>query len=130
MRDCAILCGMETSLEYFFTSPKTISKCSRGPIAGYLEQYAQHLQEQGYARQTGRHHLAVLGAFNAWLDKRHLDATAVTAATAHHYLQWRWRRCRRRDYESAILARLLELIHPAMAKAPQNRNVAWPRRRW
>lgn len=110
---------METSLEYFFTSPKTISKCSRGPIAGYLEQYAHHLQEQGYARQTGRHHLAVLGAFNEWLDKRNLDATAVTAATALRYLQWRWRRGRRRDYESAIMARLLELIHPAIAKAPQ-----------
>jgi site-specific recombinase XerD len=120
---------METSLEHFFTSPKTISKCSRGPIAGYLEQYAHHLHEQGYARQTGRHHLAVLGAFNEWLDKRNLDAAAVTAATAQRYLQWRWRRpalallvgqvCRRRDYESAILARLLELIHPALAKAPQ-----------
>ena len=64
---------MDTSLAHFFTSPKTISKCSQGPIAGYLEQYAQRLQEQGYARQTGRHHLAVLGAFNAWLDKRHLS---------------------------------------------------------
>jgi len=117
---------METSLENYFTSPKTISKYSHGPIAGYLEQYAQHLHEQGYARQTGRHHLAVLGAFNEWLDKRNLDATAVTSATAHRYLQWRWRRCRRRDYESAILARLLELIHPAMAKAPQpaTRNAA------
>ena len=110
---------MDTSLAYFFTSPKTISKCRRGPIAGYLEQYAQHLKEQGYARQTGRHHLAVLGAFNEWLDKRKLDATAVTVATAHRYLQWRWRRCRRRDYEAAILERLLELVHPAMAKAPQ-----------
>ena len=110
---------METSLEYFFTSPKTISKCSRGPIAGYLEQYAHHLQEQGYARQTGRHHLAVLGAFNDWLDKRNLDATAVNSATAQRYLHWRWRRGRRRDYESAILARLLELMPPALAKAPQ-----------
>ena len=110
---------MDTSLAYFFTSPKTISKGRRGPLAGYLEQYAQHLKEQGYARQTGRHHLAVLGAFNEWLDKRKLDATAVTVATAHRYLQWRWRRCRRRDYEAAILERLLELVHPAMAKAPQ-----------
>jgi site-specific recombinase XerD len=109
---------MDTSLAYFFTSPKTISKCRRGPLAGYLEQYAQHLKEQGYARQTGRHHLAVLGAFNEWLDKRKLDATAATVATAHRYLQWRWRRCRRRDSEVAILERLLELVHPAIAKAP------------
>lgn len=107
---------MDTSLAYFLTSPKTISKYRRGPIAGYLEQYAQHLKEQGYARQTGRHHLAVLGAFNAWLDKRKLDATAVTVATAHRYLHWRWRRCRRRNYEATILERLLELVHPAMAQ--------------
>lgn len=109
---------MDTSLAYFFTSPKTISEYCRGPLAGYLEQYAQHLKEQGYARQTGRHHLAVLGAFNEWLDKRKLAATAATVATAHRYLQWRWRRCRRREYEVAILERLLGLVHPAMAKAP------------
>ena len=109
---------MDTSLAYYFTSPKTISKYRRGPLAGYLEQYAQHLKEQGYARQTGRHHLAVLGAFNEWLDRRKLDTTAVATATAQRYLQWRWRRCRRRDYEAAVLERLLELVHPGMAKAP------------
>ena len=120
---------MDTSLAHFFTSPKTISKYRRDPLAGYLEQYAQHLKEQGYARQTGRHHLAVLGAFNEWLAKRRLDTTAVTSATAHDYLQWRWRQpararrveqgCRRRDYEATILERLLKLVHPMMAKAPQ-----------
>ncbi len=109
---------METSFKYFFTSPKTISQCSQGPIACYLEQYAQRLHEQGYARQTGRHHLTVLGIFNEWLDKRNIDATAVTSETAHRYLQWRWRRCRRRNYESAVMEHLLELLHPERANAP------------
>lgn len=110
---------MDTSLAYFFTSPKTISKYHCGPLAGYLEQYAQNLKEQGYARRTGRHHLAVLGAFNEWLDKRKLDAAAVTVATMQRFLQWRWPQSRRRDCEAFILERLLEQVDPAMAKVPQ-----------
>jgi site-specific recombinase XerD len=103
---------MKTSLEYFLTSPETISRRRQGPLACYLEQYAQRLYEQGYARQTGRYTLAVLGQFNDWLDKRNISALEVSTATADRYLRWRWRRCRPHNGDTAIVGRLLEMIHP------------------
>ena len=58
---------MKTSLEYFLTRPETILERRQGPLAGYLEQYAQCLYELKYGWRTGRYHLCVLGQFNDWL---------------------------------------------------------------
>ena len=110
---------MKTSLEYFLTRPETILERRQGPIAGYLEQYAQCLYELKYGWRTGRYHLCVLGQFNDWLAKRKLTAREVTPILSRQFLRWRRQRIQGHSEDALIVSRLLELISPPAQEVMQ-----------
>jgi site-specific recombinase XerD len=110
---------MKTSLEYFLTRPETILERRQGPIAGYLEQYAQCLYELKYGWRTGRYHLCVLGQFNDWLAKRKLTAREVTPILSRQFLRWRRQRIQGQSEDALIVSRLLELISPPAQEVMQ-----------
>lgn len=116
---------METFLKHFFTDAPTIEKRCRGPIAAYLEQYAQRLRQQGYSRPTGRYHLGLLGDFNDWLERKGILTVEVDSYMAKRYLRGRRRRLMHRSDDELILTRLVHMICPqAINPAPKASTAA------
>jgi len=106
---------METPFDYFFndrTNPRTLEALRGGPLASPLEDYAQRLHENGYARHSGFVQLRLLGCFNRWLDHKGLSSGDVDAAIIERYLRGRAKSGKLRRGDSAAMLRLLTILRP------------------
>jgi site-specific recombinase XerD len=114
---------METPLNYFLTErtdPRTLDTLTRGPLAAPLKAYAQQLHDQGYAIQTGRLQLQMLGQFNRWLQRRGLAVEQVDSSTVERYVRGRRKAGKLQKGDTAALARLLRLLRPGQAGIPSS----------
>ena len=104
---------MDTPLHYFFsrrTNPRTFDVLTRGPLGPYLTAYAQRLDDDGYATQSGELQLRMLGHFNQWLERQRMDAAAVTSLTVERYVRSRRRAGKLRRGDPAALVRVLAML--------------------
>jgi hypothetical protein len=119
----AMLGLMETPLTYFFnerTDPRTLETLTRGPLAAPLKAYAQQLHDQGYAVQTGRLQLQMLGQFNRWLQRRGLAVEQIDSSTVERYVRGRCKTGKLRRGDAAALVRLLRMLRPGQAGLPSS----------
>ena len=61
----------------FFTKPETLLRLRRGPLADYLNSYADWLSDQGFCRGAARLHLVQIADFSHWLDKQGLIIPSI-----------------------------------------------------
>jgi site-specific recombinase XerD len=102
---------MGTPLNHFFTDDQSKAIC-QGPVTAEIEFYAQRLTDQGYAVQTGRVQLRLLGHFNRWLERHKISAQQLDASTVERFGAFRQRRFKRRRDDPVALYRLLNIVHP------------------
>ena len=57
----------------YFKSPSRIHALRHGPCGSWLEGFASHLFQSGYARITARQHIRSAEHFICWADYRHLS---------------------------------------------------------
>jgi len=62
-----------------------------GPLAGHVDDFADWLADQGYARKTGRRKLRLSGQFSRWLEDRGLDLPALDEAHLERFRCFRSR---------------------------------------
>jgi site-specific recombinase XerD len=63
-----------------------------GPLACYVEAFAERLRDRGYATPTGRLKLWLVADFSRWLERRGLLASDVDEKLVEKYLRHRKRR--------------------------------------
>jgi site-specific recombinase XerD len=102
---------MEHPLNHFFTHDQA-EAIRHGPLKAEIESYAQRLGDQGYALQTGRVQLRMLGHFNRWLERNKVSAQEIDASTLERFVAFRQRRFKRRRDDRIALCRLLNIVHP------------------
>lgn len=61
----------------FFTSPTAWHRLHAGPLGDHVDDFADWLADQGYARSTGRRKLRLVGGLSRWLADRGLDLPAL-----------------------------------------------------
>ena len=95
----------------FFSKPETLLRLHRGPLADYLDRYADWLSEQGFCRAAARLHLLQIADFNLWLDKQGLTLNDIQPAVIDSFIEHRRRRVKAHG-ERCTLQRFLRLVKP------------------
>jgi len=81
-----------------------------GPLTCYLDEFANHLEAQGYKRHLlGRQILAV-ASFSCWLESEQIPAESITDEQVRHFLSSVVRRRVVRSGEQAALGRFLDFF--------------------
>ena len=95
----------------FFSKPETLLRLHRGPLADYLDRYADWLSEQGFCRAAARLHLLQIADFNLWLDKQGLTLNDIQPAVIDSFIEHGRRRVKAHG-ERCTLQRFLRLVKP------------------
>ena len=88
----------------------TLAHEPRGPLAPYLDSFAQLLVSKGFRQRHLGPQIRAAARFSRWLQARRVPALDVTDEHVQHFLQ---RRCMRKTIKEgapAALQRLLELL--------------------
>jgi integrase/recombinase XerD len=100
----------------FFEHPRAIERFQRGPFGPYMDGFAEHLFEQGYARQYGRNKLWLVRELSRWLERQGLGPTDLNEERLAEFARERRRRRRPlRGGNRATLAQFLKHLREAGA---------------
>ena len=66
-----------STTNYFPSGGEGWERLHAGPLSCHVDDYADWLTDQGYARATGRQKLRLVGQFSHWMEDRGLDLSAV-----------------------------------------------------
>lgn len=81
---------MSTS-NFFLPAGPGWDRLHAGPLSGHVDDFADWLAHQGYARKTGRRKLRLVGQFNRWLGDRGLDLPALDEVQLERFRRFRSR---------------------------------------
>lgn len=98
-------------MERFFKKPHMVADLRCGPLAKYMDLFADELSNDGYSMSIGRFHLTVVSDFSRWLELNRLEAKEVSRKLASKYMKYRDKRGlgKRADAEATI-NRLFEFL--------------------
>jgi len=94
-------------MERFFNDCRTIQRFRSGPLGAHLQQLAEELAEQGFARRSVREQLRAVDHFGRWLKKCRTPLSDVTRDHASLYMD-RHGKVKRGD--ARALKRVLEIL--------------------
>jgi len=98
------------STDRFFSSPHTIRRLHEGPLGGYVGDYADRLQQQGYSRQFARDQIRSVADLSHWLQRKRLGVDDIDPPQLVRYLRYRKRQGRSQHCDSLALDKLLSLL--------------------
>jgi site-specific recombinase XerD len=98
-------------MERFFKRPDTVAKLRCGPLASFLDEIAQELQDDGYAVSTARFQILIAADFSGWLERASVQPRDISRQHAAAYIRYRDEQGKpsREDTEAAI-NRLFEFL--------------------
>lgn len=97
-------------MEQLYKDPRTLLRMRVGPFGAYVDEFAERLIEQGYARASVRYALQLIADFGHWLRRRKMIAPRLTPDHLSRYLEHRRRRGHYRSGDTAIVRRLFALL--------------------
>ena len=95
----------------FFSKSETLLRLRRGPLADYLDRYAERLSEQGFCRAAARLPLVLIADFSIWLDMQRLTLNEIQPTVIDSFVEDRLRRVKPHA-ERSTLQRFLRLVKP------------------
>ena len=81
-----------------------------GPLAGWLDAFADWVSAQGYARLTVRYKIRLAACFSQWLKQGAIERAEINADHPAQYLQHRARRLRPRQGDRATLRQWTDFL--------------------
>ena len=97
-------------MERFYEDPCTPLRMREGPLGAYVDAFAQHLSDDGYAKASSRYALQLVADLGRWLHRRKITAQQITSEHLGRYLQYRRRCGRHHSGDAAIVRRLFSLL--------------------
>ena len=113
-------------INHFFTHPSTLARLRQGVLAEFLDDYAKGLHDQGYARESIRIQLRLIGAFGHWLKRKSVPFQEIDRGVLDSFLRHHHRRHSAQNGDVSTLQRFLTvaILRPeAGAKQPPNQLV-------
>ncbi len=81
-----------------------------GPLAGWLDAFADWVSAQGYARITAGYKILLAACFSQWLKQGAIELADINSDHPAQYLQHRARRLRPRQGDSTTLRQLTDFL--------------------
>lgn len=97
-------------MEQLFKDTRPLGRMREGLLGAYVDDFAQQLIGQGYARASVRYSLQLLADFGHWLGRQQIPVLEVTAETLACYGTDRRLRGHFRSGDASILRRFLDLL--------------------
>ena len=97
-------------MEQLYKDPRTPLRMREGLLGAYVDEFAQQLIDEGYARASARYALQLVADLGRWLRRCRIVAAQLTPENLARYVQHRSRQARHRSGDGAILGRLLRLL--------------------
>ena len=80
-----------STTNFFLAAGPGWDRLHAGPLAGHVDDFADWLARQGYARKTGRRKLRLVGQFSRWLGDQGLDLPALDEVQLERFRSFRSR---------------------------------------
>jgi integrase/recombinase XerD len=84
-----------------------LSQSLQGPLAPFIEPFAQSLSQQGYALYSIHRYVLLAAGFSRWLQRKAIGLRGIRADHRAQYLRCRARHLRPRSEDSAALGNLI-----------------------
>ncbi len=94
-------------MERFFKDSKTIQRLRAGTLGPQIQQLADELAQEGYARRSVRIQVGTAEHFSRWLERRHMPLREVAPEHVHLYMK---RHSSDTNGRARTLARLLRIL--------------------
>jgi site-specific recombinase XerD len=105
-------------MDQFYKDARTPRRMREGALGAHVDEFAQQLSEEGYARFSIRYALQLLAALGCWMGRRRIAAQQLTPEHLARYLQYRSRHRHFRSGDAAIVQRLLRFLREKDIVAP------------
>ena len=100
------------------------SQWRTGPLATWLEPFAQWLQTKGYAFTTIRRKILLVSGFSLWLKHEEITLTNLSSSHRHQYLQHRWQRLSPNKNDRYALQQFTDFLQQKGALPIQKSNIS------
>ena len=87
-----------------------LSQAPEGPLATWLEGFADAASRLGYARSSIGRRIRLAAGFSRWLGQEGIDLSCITSDHPAQYLRWRARRVRLHHGDAAALRHLIDFL--------------------
>jgi len=97
-------------VDHFFVEPRALKRLRTGPLGVHIDGFAQRLWEHGYANQSGKIRLRLIGELSRWLLRRGFETNDLNEQIVSKFLQYKKKYGRvHSGYASCLQAFLLYL---------------------
>lgn len=111
-------------IDQFYSHPSSSERLHPGPLGTYIDVFAQHLVEQGYAKWTIEEKIRVVTGFSRWLQSGEREAENLDEQVVSEFLRYRRRKGLSRHGALPALRDLLRHLRYAgiipCAREPEN----------
>ena len=97
-------------MKYVINDQLVLSQVPEGPFAGYLGQFAQSLNQQGYTPRYVHRQVMLAACFSRWLKQTEVPRHCIISAHPARYLRFRYRRRRPNRGDTAALCHFIEFL--------------------
>jgi hypothetical protein len=94
-------------INHFFTHPGTLARLRQGVLAEFLDDFAKSLNDQGYARESIRIQLRLIGAFSHWLKRKSMPFQEIDRGILDGFLRYHHRHHSTQNGDASRLQRFL-----------------------
>jgi site-specific recombinase XerD len=98
-------------IEQFFRDPKTIQRMNEGPLGPYLNTFAKHIHDQGFARKNGCYQIRVLAGFNRWIKINNFEVKDINHHKIDDFIDYRKKFIKINHPDKPALNRLLDILN-------------------
>jgi site-specific recombinase XerD len=102
-------------VDHFFLEPLALRRLRAGPLGEHIDGFAALLLEQGYARQSAKTKIRLVGELSRWLQRMALGVGDLDEQRVLRFLQYKRRHGRVHRGYAATLQVLLEHLRHAKA---------------
>ena len=79
-------------IDQFYSHTSSSERLHPGPLGTYIDVFAQHLVEQGYARWTVEEKIRVVTGFSRWLQSGERELESIDEQVVSEFLRYRCRK--------------------------------------
>jgi site-specific recombinase XerD len=104
--------------QFYFPDPKVRQRLYIGPLAIYIDAFAEQLAHLGYARATAQEKLRLIAHLSRWLDRNKLPVEELNEACIERFRCYRRRQGRLDRHAAATCKALLAQLREAGTVPP------------